>query len=183
METRQHHILYIEDHDDTRELVTLVLADNNFRVTTGSTFADALELAQEHQFDLYMLDSWLPDGSGIDLCKRLREFDPGTPILFVSGAPYEADKERALNSGAQGYMIKPADLDELCSEVSKLIGMFPRKRGLMEAPATCTSNVQRWSEDSAGFERPESAEVGSIDHATVKISVWGMNKSPTKADT
>ena len=135
METRQHHVLYIEDHEDTRELVTLVLAERNYRVTTGSTIADALKLAREHYFDLYMLDSWLPDGSGIDLCKRLREFDPGVPIMFLSGAAYEADKETAINSGAHGYLTKPADLDVLCSEVSKLIGMFPRKRELVDVSA------------------------------------------------
>lgn len=135
MKTRQHHVLYIEDHDDTRELVTLVLSERNYRVTTGATLADALKLAREDHFDLYMLDSWLPDGSGIDLCKRLRELDPGVPIMFFSGAAYEADKETAINSGAQGYMIKPADLDELCGEVSKLIDVFPRKPGLVEAPA------------------------------------------------
>jgi DNA-binding response OmpR family regulator len=134
METRQHHVLYIEDHDDTRELVTLVLAERNYRVTTGSTIAEALKLAREHHFDLYMLDSWLPDGSGIDLCKRLCEFDPGIPIMFLSGAAYEADKATATNSGAHGYLIKPADLDVLCSEVSKLINAFPRKRELVEVP-------------------------------------------------
>jgi DNA-binding response OmpR family regulator len=129
MEARQYHVLYIEDHDDTRELITLVLTERNYRVTTGSTIADALKLAREHHFDLYMLDSWLPDGSGIELCKRLREFAPGVPIMFLSGAAYEADKETAINSGAQGYVIKPADLDELCSEVSKLIDMSPEKAG------------------------------------------------------
>jgi DNA-binding response OmpR family regulator len=127
MEKRQHHVLYIEDHEDTRELVTLVLSERNYRVTTGATIVDALKLSREHHFDLYVLDWWLPDGTGIDLCKSLREFDPSIPIMFLSGAAYEADKENAINSGAQGYMIKPADLDELCSEVSKLIGVFPRK--------------------------------------------------------
>ncbi len=132
METRQHHVLYIEDHDDTRELVTLVLAERNYRVTTGSTIVDALKLAREQHFDLYMLDSWLPDGSGIDLCKSLREIDAGTPIMFLSGAAYEADKQTAINSGAQSYLIKPADLDVLCGEVSKLINVFPRKQKLAE---------------------------------------------------
>lgn len=147
METRQHHVLYIEDHDDTRELVTLILAEHNYRVTAGSTIADALKLAREHHFDLYMLDSWLPDGSGIDLCKRLREFDPGIPIMFLSAAAYAADKETAINSGAHGYLIKPADLDVLCSEVSKLIDGFPRKRETVEVSAICSSNLRGSPED------------------------------------
>jgi DNA-binding response OmpR family regulator len=156
METRQHHVLYIEDHEDTRELVTLVLADRNYRVTTASTIVDALRLAHEHHFDLYMLDSWLPDGSGIDLCKRLRELDPGIPIMFFSGAAYDADRETAINSGAQGYLIKPVDLDVLCSEVSKLIAMFPRKWELVRVPAVLSSNLRAGPEDKAGFELSSS---------------------------
>ena len=57
MRAPQHHVLYIEDHEDTRELVTLVLAERNYRVTTGSSIADALKLARENKVDLYMLDS------------------------------------------------------------------------------------------------------------------------------
>lgn len=151
MVTRQHHVLYIEDHEDTRELVALVLSEHNYRVTTGTTIVDALKLSREHPFDLYMLDSWLPDGSGIDLCKSLLEFDPSIPIIFLSGAASAADRETAINNGAQGYLLKPIDLDVLCSEVSKLIGMFPRKQEPVEAPAG-TSNVRRSSEASAGFE-------------------------------
>ena len=161
METRQHHVLYIEDHDDTRELVTLVLAERNYRVTTGSTIVDALKLAHEHHFDLFMLDSWLPDGSGIDLCKRLREFDPGTPIMFLSGAAYEADKEAAINSGAHGYLTKPADLDVLCSEVSKLIGMFPRKREPVERAGMYFECA---TEDSAGFEPSSAYHTATAKH-------------------
>ena len=84
METLRNHILYIEDHDDTRELVTLILSGLNYRITTSSNIADALKIAREHEFDLYMLESWLPDGSGVDLCKRLREVDRSTPIMFFS---------------------------------------------------------------------------------------------------
>ena len=128
MKTRQHHVLYIEDHEDTRELVTMVLAERNYRVTTGSTLADALKLASENRFDLYLLDSWLPDGSGIELCRRLRVIDPGIPIMFLSAAAYAADRERALDSGAQGYVTKPADLSLLCNEVSRLIDVFSRRQ-------------------------------------------------------
>lgn len=127
MEGRQPHVLYIEDHDDTRELVRFVLSARNYRVTTGATIEDALKLSREHHFDLYMLDSWLPDGSGIDLCKRLRELDPTIPIMFVSGAAYEADKETATNCGAEGYLVKPIDLDVLCREVRELIELFGKK--------------------------------------------------------
>lgn len=81
-----------------------------------------LSKARGAQNDLYLLDSWLPNGSGVDLCKRLREFDHATPILFYSAAAYEVDKELAIDSGAQGYLTNPSRTSELCDLIAHLIG-------------------------------------------------------------
>lgn len=114
-------ILYTEDDADTRELVSYVLARNNYRVMLAENNDSALLLARSNKFDLYMIDNWMPGGSGIDLCKKLREFDSRTPILFYSGAAYDRDKQEAFSSGAQGYLTKPVDNDELIKEVFRLI--------------------------------------------------------------
>lgn len=124
MDIPQSHILYIEDHEDTKELVSLVLAEANHRVTTTSSSKDALKLAREHHFDLYILESWIAGGSGIELCQRLREFDRFTPIMFFSGAAYETDKQAALGNGAQYYLVKPAHIQVLRDQVSTLIDAF-----------------------------------------------------------
>jgi DNA-binding response OmpR family regulator len=121
-------VLYIEDHDDTRELVTLVLKQKSFEVVTGSTIETGVALAGSQDFDLYLLDSWLPDGSGLDLCKQIREFDQATPILFYSAAAYEIDRDQAMESGAQAYLIKPSQPSELCSLVTSLIESHRRCR-------------------------------------------------------
>lgn len=114
-------ILYTEDDADTRELVSFVLTISNCEVTLADSDGKALLLARTNQFDLYMIDNWLPGGSGIDLCRKLREFDSSTPILFYSGAAYDADKQEAFASGAQAYLAKPVDNDELVEEVFRLI--------------------------------------------------------------
>ena len=118
---KSRRILYIEDHDDTRELVTLLLAQKSYEVITGTTIKSGVELAGKEKFDLYLLDSWLPDGSGLDLCKRIRQFDKTTPIVFYSAAAYAADSELALNCGAQAYLVKPSQPTELCELVTTLI--------------------------------------------------------------
>jgi DNA-binding response OmpR family regulator len=114
-------ILYTEDDADTRELVSYVLARNNYRVMLAENNDSALLLARSKKFDLYMIDNWMPGGSGIDLCKKLREFDSRTPILFYSGAAHDRDKQEAFSSGAQAYLTKPVDNDELIKEVFRLI--------------------------------------------------------------
>ena len=121
-------VLYIEDHEDTRELVTLVLEQKSFEVVTGTTIASGVELAESEHFDLYLLDSWLPDGSGLELCKQIRKFYKATPILFYSAAAYESDRELALNSGAQAYLVKPSHPSELCKLVCSLIESHSRLR-------------------------------------------------------
>jgi DNA-binding response OmpR family regulator len=121
MQLNRRHILYIEDHEDTCELITLVLRQKNFEVTTERTIEKGVRLAREQNFDLYLLDSWLADGSGLDLCKKIREFDRVTPIIFYSAAAYEVDRDMALNCGAQAYLIKPSHTWELCDLVCSLI--------------------------------------------------------------
>jgi DNA-binding response OmpR family regulator len=118
---KTRRILYIEDHADTRELVTLLLAQKSYEVITGSTIETGVALAGTENFDLYLLDSWLPDGSGLDLCRQIRQFDQTTPILFYSAAAYAADHDLALQSGAQGYLVKPSQPSELCDLVTRLI--------------------------------------------------------------
>lgn len=114
-------VLYIEDHEDTRELVTLVLEQKSYEVVTGSTIKSGVALAGSQDFDLYLLDSWLPDGSGLELCRQIREFDQATPILFYSAAAYEMDRAEAIKCGAQAYLVKPSQPSELCSLVTSLI--------------------------------------------------------------
>ena len=114
-------ILYTEDDADTRELVSFLLARNNYQVMLAENNNNALFLAQSNKFDLYIIDNWMPGGSGVDLCKKLREFDSHTPVLFYSGAAHERDMHEAFSAGAQGYLTKPVDNDELIKEVFRLI--------------------------------------------------------------
>ena len=114
-------ILYAEDDADTRELVTLVLEMQNCQVVATESYVEALRLARAEHFDLYLIDNWMPHISGVKLCEQLRQFDQHTPVLFYSGAAYDADRERALASGAQGYLVKPAGGEQLIAEVLRLV--------------------------------------------------------------
>jgi DNA-binding response OmpR family regulator len=111
-------ILFVEDHEDAWEIVELSLVE--CKLTFARNFESGLRLARRGYFDLYILDNWLPDGSGIDLCRAIREFDPYTPILFYSAAAYERDIQEASRSGAQAYLVKPVNFDDLERMVAKL---------------------------------------------------------------
>jgi DNA-binding response OmpR family regulator len=115
---KKKRILFVEDNDDAWEIVENMLAE--CKLTFTRNFDNGLRLARQGYFDLYILDNWLPDGSGIGLCRAIREFDPYTPILFYSAAVYERDIQEALRSGAQAYLVKPVKPGDLEQAVAKL---------------------------------------------------------------
>jgi DNA-binding response OmpR family regulator len=119
--TPKGRILSTEDDPDTRDLVRLLLKLEGFDVVYADSAAQALSLASTNHFDLYLLDNWVPGLGGETLCRKLREFDQTTPILFYSGAGHESDKAGAIAAGAQGYVVKPADADELTAQIHALI--------------------------------------------------------------
>jgi DNA-binding response OmpR family regulator len=127
MKEAQCHILFVEDHRDTQEIVSMFLQLEGYRVTGAHTLTEALAMARTQTFDLYLLDSRLPDGSGIALCRSLRALAPETPIVFYSANAYEADKQQALEAGAQGYLTKPCNLLELEQTIAAFL------RGACEA--------------------------------------------------
>jgi two-component system, OmpR family, alkaline phosphatase synthesis response regulator PhoP len=114
-------ILSTEDDADTREVLRLLLEMEGFDVTCVEDSAQAIRLATAEKFDLYLLNHWMPQMGGDLLCRKLREFDSTTPILFYSGAATDADKARAMASGAQGYVVKPADPEELTAEIRRVL--------------------------------------------------------------
>lgn len=122
MQLTKPRILYAEDHPDTRESISLLLEFSNYDVIGAESGTVALNRARAgERFDLYLIDTNLPGVSGIDLCRKIREFDVSTPILFFSGVAYETDKERALSCGAQGYLTKPDGMNVLAETISRLI--------------------------------------------------------------
>ena len=103
------HILFVEDDQDTRELVQILLGQDGFRVSVTGNSTEVLQLLATDHFDALLLDNWMPEVTGIELCRLIRTFDQTTPIFFCSGAATEADKAMALSAGAQGYIVKPFD--------------------------------------------------------------------------
>jgi DNA-binding response OmpR family regulator len=100
-------VLCVDDDEDSRVMLVTLLKLAFIEAKAVGTAAQALSLIQAEHFDLYMLDGWLPEIDGFELCRRMRAFDPHTPILFFSGAAYEADKKKGIEAGADAYVIKP----------------------------------------------------------------------------
>jgi DNA-binding response OmpR family regulator len=113
-------ILCVDYHEDTSEMLKLLLAQEDYEVVTAVTIEEALKLAVTSDFDLYVLDKRLPDGNGIELCAKLSAATPDVPCMFYTGDAYEVHRREAIDAGADWYVTKP-DIDGLIEGVRKLL--------------------------------------------------------------
>jgi DNA-binding response OmpR family regulator len=113
-------VLYVDGHEDSREMLSTLLGVSRIEAKAVATAGDALSLIREERFHMYLLEAWLPDLDGFELCCQLRASDPHTPILFFSSAGYEADKKRGFEAGANAYVIKP-DIDGLLGSINRFV--------------------------------------------------------------
>jgi DNA-binding response OmpR family regulator len=120
MQPTKRRILCVDDDEDTCFMLTRLLQQENYEVKTVKSVSEALELARNESFNLYILDEWFPREAGLGLCRKVREFDPHTPIIFYSGAAFDSDKEEALYAGAQAFVAKPY-VEELVCTVHRLL--------------------------------------------------------------
>ena len=118
----QPRVLCVDDDEDAREMVSELLKFSLIETRAVGTAAQALSAIQTERFDLYLLDAWLPDLDGVELCRRMRFLDAHTPVLFYSGAAYEDDKKRAIEAGANAYVTKP-DIEGLIGRVTELVSL------------------------------------------------------------
>ena len=124
--SRRKRILYAEDDPDSREVLCILLSD--YEVSTARTIEQAWEKARSGQFDLYVLDGRFEDGSGIQLCRQLRAFDPITPIMFFTGEAGRCFISEARDAGAQICLVKPYDFESLLPTTEHLLnGWFVAK--------------------------------------------------------
>jgi DNA-binding NarL/FixJ family response regulator len=121
-------VLVVDGDDELRLLVTGLLADADYAPLEAATGEDALALAATSDVDVVVLEVGLPRLSGYEVCRRLRATKDGTlGIMFVSGSRVEPlDRVAGLSLGADDYLVKPFDPDELLARVRALVR---RRRG------------------------------------------------------
>jgi len=130
----RRRVLCAEPHEDTCSLITELLTQQGHEVVSARTVRECVELVGRERFDLYMVDDDYIDGTCIELCKRLREMSPETPILFFSAQAFAPDRERAFGAGASAYLTKPDDIFEIVQTVNSIFAARARHRGEAEKP-------------------------------------------------
>lgn len=115
------HILLVEDEPGLRLTLGDRLRSAGYRVTTAATAAEARAVLDPAQHDLSILDVMLPDGDGITLCSEFRERDYVGPVLMLTARGEVSDRVAGLRSGADDYLVKPFDHEELLARLEALL--------------------------------------------------------------
>lgn len=120
MQPKKRRILCVDDDEETCFMLNKLLEQENYEVRTAKSVSEALQIAQNESFNLYILDAWFPIEAGLGLCRKIRAFDPHTPIIFYSGAAFDSDKQEALYAGANAFVAKPY-VEELVETIHRLL--------------------------------------------------------------
>jgi DNA-binding response OmpR family regulator len=115
------NIMVVEDNANTRKLMEAVLLQNGYKPILAKDGLEALDIMQSTHVDLIVLDIMMPNMDGYELTRVLREANYNLPILMVTAKETLADKKKGFTIGADDYMVKPVDEEEMILRISALL--------------------------------------------------------------
>ena len=121
-------ILVVDDNQEIREIIHILLEGEGFQITEASEGTAALKLIEEIPFDLIILDIMMPGLNGYQTCLEIRK-NSNAPILFLSARTKDSDKTLGFSSGGDDYLAKPFSYNELISRSKALIRRYQVYKG------------------------------------------------------
>lgn len=156
------HVLVVDDDQEIRKLLGRYLGEQGFKVSLAGSKREFLERVATERLDIVVLDVLLPDGSGLDLCRYLRQRAPHVPVILVTALKEEVDRIIGLEIGADDYIGKPFNPREL---VARMRAVLRRSAG-GAAGATTGANYR-----FAGlFADAGSRSVATADGALIDLT-------------
>ena len=196
-ENKAASILLVEDEENLQEALKLNLEMEGFEVSCAGDGAEALKKVEQEYFDLIILDVMLPELDGISVCESIRLQRSETPILMLSARNSGADRVLGLKKGADDYMTKPFNLEELLLRVQKLIEKNKKLRDKNAAADLYAfgNNKIDFKAQEAFLENGETVQLSKKESMLLRLlienknevvtrekilqSVWGYNVYPT----
>lgn len=126
-------LLIADDDNEIRELLEFDLAQSGYETDTAKDGEEALHKALTFSYDLILLDVMMPKMNGFDVCKNIRSTKPDIPILMLTAKGTINDKTQGFDSGADDYIVKPFDIQEVLLRVRALIRRTPSVKAQMSS--------------------------------------------------
>lgn len=121
MQKINKRLLIVDDDSEIRELLTFDIAQSGYIVDSAQDGAEGLNKALENNYDLILLDVMMPKMNGYEVCKNIRLAKPNVPILLLTAKGTIEDKTQGFNCGADDYLIKPFEIQEVLLRIRALL--------------------------------------------------------------
>jgi two-component system alkaline phosphatase synthesis response regulator PhoP len=195
--TKLPSILVVEDEENLQDALKLNLELEGYEISTASDGAEALKKVHDEYFDLIILDIMLPEIDGISVCETIRLKDTQVPILMLSARSSSADRVLGLKKGADDYLTKPFNLEELLLRIQKLISKNQKlqDKSTVEDQYSFGGNTIDFNAQEAQNAKGESISLSLKESMLLKLlianknevvsrekilqSVWGYQVFPT----
>lgn len=125
-----NRILVVEDEKSIAEMIKMCLAKNGYHCETANNGLIASEIIERNRYDLILLDIMLPDMDGFELIEYIKQFN--IPVIFVTAKNAVTDRVKGLRLGAEDYIIKPFDLQELIARIETVLRRFDKTKTVLE---------------------------------------------------
>lgn len=126
-------LLIADDDNEIRELLEFDLSQSGYETDTAKDGEEALQKALTFSYDLILLDVMMPKMNGFDVCKNIRRSKPDIPILMLTAKGTINDKTQGFDSGADDYIVKPFDIQEVLLRVRALVRRNPSVKAQMSS--------------------------------------------------
>ena len=171
-------ILYAEDDRDTADLYINDFRDNGYDVIWAKDGQDAIDKYKKHSPDIVLLDIEMPVLRGFQVAEEIRRKDPYTPIIFLTSLTKSKDASKGMNLGADDYIRKDVETDELMARIERAIRRYPVKQNpVIEITSDTILDAANCKLNSCG----SSYEISFRDCNLLRILVLNKNM-PQKRD-
>ena len=162
------HVLVVEDDATMSDAIRQVLEEDGYRVTISRNGIDALMLAAATRFDVATIDAMLPEMSGFELCRHLRQQSFTFPIMMLTARDSVDDRVRGLDAGADDYLIKPFAAAELSARVRAMV----RRAAAADAPSTADFGQLHVDADTGRISLDGSAlSLSAREYAVLRLLI------------
>jgi two-component system alkaline phosphatase synthesis response regulator PhoP len=197
IDTSKPSILLVEDEENLHESLKMNLELQGYQVTSAFDGLQALKAVQNEYFDLIIMDVMIPEVDGLNVTQNIRLTNTEVPILILSAKDSSADKVTGLKKGADDYLTKPFNLEELLLRVQKLIEKAKRlqKTSTIDDTYSFGGNTVDFKAQQAVTARGERIDLSKKEAMLLKLlienkndvvprekilqAVWGYNVYPT----
>lgn len=164
------HVLLAEDDEDLRNVLSQYLQVFDFEVTSAKNGAEALERFDENSYDICVLDVMMPKMDGFTLAEKLIEKNPETPFIFLTARTLKEDKVRGLKLGADDYIEKPFEADELVLRLNNILKRSTRSSTVSTEPTT--QAIGSYTLDAVRLELTREGQVQNLTKREAELILF-----------